>query len=151
MVLSARPPLDAVLEGLTLATTEDRDGGVVGVSTRSSRSESSISSNTPSRGNLYGQGGHPFRGESPSSFNDMLMQATTVSNQGGKKYRLWCVPTDSKEICMGLIGAGASFCTIRGCRKNHRGQSYHIASPGEVYVAKSSDTAYVEPRVDSRH
>jgi len=151
MVLSGRAPLDAVLEGLSLATSEDREGGVVGMSTRSNISESSISSNTPSRLNLYGQGSHPPRGESPSPFNDLLAQVTTVPNQVGKKYRLWCVPVDSKEICMGLIGAGASFCTIRGCRKNHRGQNYHIESPDEAYVAKSSEAAFVEPRLNTKH
>jgi len=149
MVFSGRPPLVAVLEGLTLATPGDRDGG--GLATRSSISEGSISSGTPSRVSPQGQGSYPPRGESPASFNDLLAQATTVSNQGGKKYRLWCLPVDSKEVCMGLIGAGASFCTIRGCTKTHRNQNYHLGSPGEAYVAKNSEAAFVEPSLDTRH
>jgi len=65
-----------------------------------------------------------------SGFYDVIAQATTVSSLGGKKDCIWCVPADSQEACMGLIGKGASFCTIRGCTKTHRSQSYHVAAPG---------------------
>ena len=154
MVFTGRAPLAAVLEGLSTASPTAREGGVTspsGVGTSASRSGvSSISSVTPARPS-YATGTLPPRGESPLSFNDLLAQATTVSNLGGRKYRLWCVPVDSQDVCMGLIGEGASFCTIRGCTKTHRSQSYHVAVPGEAYVAKAADKAFVEPRLKTQH
>jgi len=154
MVFTGRPPLASVLEGLTLASSTASEGGgtsTSGISTAASRSGgSSISSVTPARA-TYAPEPLPTRGESPMSFNALIAQATTVSNLGGKKYRMWCVPADTQDVCMGLIGEGASFCTIKGCTKTHRSQSYHVAAPGEAYVAKTSEKAFVEPRLKTQH
>ena len=154
--------LSSVLEQMRLASPGSRDGGGVGVrgegSTPGDSTEStarsigtSLSSVTPNRDQGFpamSSQAHPSRGESPFTFNNLFNQVTTASTSQsqGKKYRLWCTPVDTKNVCMGLIG-GSSFCTVKGCTKNHRSQKYHQGSSEEAYVARTNETAFVEPMI----
>jgi len=161
MVRTSR--LEAVLEELSSVSLASPGtsvgGGLEGINLQGSSpstvnaasthsDNTSISSVTPMRESGTGSFSQPHRGESPYAFNTLLHQASTAASsqsQGGKKYRLWCTPADTRNVCMGLIGQGASFCTIVGCSKNHRSQKVHPGIPQEAYVARTSESAFVEP------
>jgi len=84
----------------------------------------------------------PVRGE--SSF---LYTHPKTTTPGLRKYRAWCFDVNDEDICLGLLGQGTTFCTVKNCKKTHRSNVYHVALPGELYVARTADTAFVDPVV----
>jgi len=48
---------------------------------------------------------------------------------------------------LGSLGQGATFCTVKNCKKSHRSNVYHVALPGELYVTRTAETAFVDPVV----
>ena len=151
--LANSPELTSVLQELTLASPTASNGGVGGeeggpgpindASMISGITQSSAGVSTPiPRGttNMPPR----YRGESSIVDNARVTKTTT---SGLKKYRVWCFGVDETEICLGILGQGSLFCTIKNCRKTHRSNKYHPALPGELYVAKTSDTAFVDPFV----
>jgi hypothetical protein len=69
-----------------------------------------------------------------------------------KKSRIYLVPIDTEDfnkICFKLVGAGAVFCTAVNCRVTHHGGAIKMTPviSGDIFVAKSSTEAFVEPRM----
>ena len=89
--------------------------------------------------------GSPLEGESlPSPFVDT--HAVLASAPSRRKFKLWWVPEEKTElVCGTIIGQGHAFCTISNCSKNHRQQRFCTILPGEVYVQKSNDLAFIWP------
>jgi len=136
MVQTPRAQLAAVLEGLDLGSSPR--SGVQGgsASIDSGEFSDSVVRGSPSTIGTVGS----VKGE--SFISSSLPGYSTAASQ--RKYRLWCCPSDS-DICLGLKGQGQTFCTLTNCTKNHRTGSFQPALPGEVYVAKTSDSAFVNP------
>jgi hypothetical protein len=69
-----------------------------------------------------------------------------------KKSCIYVVPTDIKEynkVCFNLISVGAVFCIGTNCTVSHRGGAIMTVERGDIFVAKSSSEAFVEPRMSS--
>ena len=147
------PELSSALQELTLANlTASNGGGEGGGVPSDSNNEASLIS-----GITQGSAGvstptpvgttNRFpsnRGESSIADNDRVPKTTT---SGSRKYRVWCFEVDETDTCLGILGQGSLFCTVKNCRKTHRSNRYHPALPGELYVAKTSETAFVDPCV----
>jgi len=150
--LANSPELTSVLQELTLASpTASNGGGGEGGPSGSNNDASMISGITQSSAGVstpIPRGATNMlplqRGES-SIVDHTRVPKTTTS--GLRKYRVWCFETDETETCLGILGQGSLFCTVKNCRKTHRSNRYHPALPGELYVAKTSDTAFVDPCV----
>jgi hypothetical protein len=68
----------------------------------------------------------------------------------GKRFKIFVVPNQYKGFslyCFQFIGQGASYCTARNCATSHHHASVNIVMPGEIYVSKSSTTAFVTPSI----
>jgi len=139
MVQTPRAQLAAVLEGLDLGSSPR--SGVQGGSASIDSGDFSDSTNVRGSPSTIGTAGS-VKGE--SFISSSLPGYSTAGSQ--RKYRLWCCPSDS-DICLGLKGQGQTFCTLANCTKNHRTGSFQPALPGEVYVAKTSDSAFVNPYI----
>ena len=154
MVQSTSSPLSSVLRELTLASPMGSiEGGEVeserggrnishDASLVSGITQSSAGVSTPSPSGAF-NGNEPPRGESSLITRSRIQKTTT----GLRKYRLWCFDEAETDVCLGILGQGSLLCTIKNCKKNHRSNQQHIAVPGELYVAKTSETAFVEPCV----
>jgi len=147
MVQVSTPPLSSVLQELTLATLGHTDNGGVGgvdnaqtsneTSTMSAITQSYAGVSTPRTENVN----EPSRGEF------LIPRPIKTTTTGLRKYKAWCFNTDESDVCLGMLGQGALFCTVKNCRKTHRSNTFHVALPGELYVAKTADTAFVDPVV----
>jgi hypothetical protein len=74
------------------------------------------------------------------------------TSSSSKKSRVYISPIDTEdfnEVCHKLIGSGTVFCTARNCTVSHRGGAVMTVTPGDIFVAKSSTEAFVEPRMSS--
>jgi hypothetical protein len=83
---------------------------------------------------------------------DMFGQSDAQKTTTTKKSRIYVVPTDIKEykeVCFNLIGVGSVFCTGTNCTVSHRGGAIMTVDRGDIFVAKSSSEAFVEPRMSS--
>lgn len=118
-------------------------------------------------GSPRARGGHDFHshapgtsniaGSSPLSSNEgesksssvinsaALPPAVVASAQSSRKHRLWKVPDSTDSLCFKLIGQGGVFCITSNCTTNHRGVKFFHPLPGEIYVMKSPETAFVAP------
>jgi hypothetical protein len=82
--------------------------------------------------------------ETVSSIDGMRSQVPTsvsITRMGvgsDKKYKLFEAPRDS------LIGQGTTFYTAENCRISHQGSVY-IVSPGDLFVAKTPNSAFADP------
>jgi len=146
--------LDAVLREIDHAATPIRAtrgvGGTQGGNEDSSRPE-----------NLQGSTISPFSHiEAPSTHHSDLGESTlmplslppavvaTALDQ--KRYKLWRTPYSTEHTCYRLISQGASFCILENCSINHKGALKHFHPiPGELYVMKSSSTAFIAPAIQS--
>ena len=52
-----------------------------------------------------------------------------------------------QRLLLQFIGQGASYCTARNCNTAHHHSLVKTVKPGEIYVAKSSSTAFVTPSI----
>jgi len=147
------PELSSALQELTLANlTASNGGGEGGGIPSASNNEASLISgitqasagvSTPTPVGTTNR--LPSnRGESSIADNDRMPTTTT---SGSRKYRVWCFEVDETDTCLGILGQGSLFCIVKNCRKTHRSNRYHPALPGELYVAKNSETAFVDPCV----
>jgi len=119
-------------------------GGTGGNETNlvSAITQSSVGVATPVAGS---HGRDPPRGESTLVTRTRVTKTTASAS---RKYRSWCFEVDEgADICLGMLGQGSTFCTVKNCRKTHWSNTYHLALPGELYVAKTADTAFVDPCV----
>ena len=126
MVQTPKARLAAVLEDLAFSDNPRR--------LRSQGGSESMETSPSTLGTLD----FPDKGES-NSFSSSL-----TGSDANKRYKVWCYPADT-DICLGIIGQGQTFCTIENCKKTHRSSTFHVAVPGEVFVLKKSDAAFVEP------
>jgi hypothetical protein len=84
---------------------------------------------------------------------DMSDEQGTEANMVGsnaKRFRIFVVPTwdiGFSTYCFQFIGQGASYCTAVNCAASHHHSSVKTVMPGEIYVAKSSTTAFVTPSI----
>jgi hypothetical protein len=86
----------------------------------------------------------------PSEVNMREGQAGDDDTHGanGKRFKIFVVPREtSSTLCFQLIGQGASFCTARNCATAHHHASVKRVKPGDIYIAKSSTTAFVTPSI----
>jgi hypothetical protein len=70
----------------------------------------------------------------------------------GKRFKIFVVPNQERgfeSFCFQLIGQGGSFCTARHCATSHHHASIKAVKPGEIYIAKSSGTAFVTPSLQT--
>jgi hypothetical protein len=70
----------------------------------------------------------------------------------GKRVKIFAIPgwdEGFSTYCFRFIGQGASFCTAKNCVTSHHHTSKKQVAPGELYVAKSSSTAFVTPLITS--
>jgi len=136
MVQISTPPLTSVLQELTLGASSLAGDG--GGSHASASNESSILA-----GNTQSVGVSTPITQSPQNFNESPRGESLTSRQiktttvGLRKYRAWCFDTEESDVCLGMLGQGSTFCTVRDCRKTHRSNAFHVALPGELYVAKT--------------
>jgi len=87
----------------------------------------------------------PLEGES-LPFPLVDTHAVLASAPSRRKFKLWWVPEEKTElVCGTIIGQGHAFCTILNCEKKHRQQRMCTIIPGEVYVQKSHDLAFIWP------
>ena len=144
MVQTPRARLAAALEDLNIEDASPRSSSLGGLGEVS--------------GSLISEAKSDLVRDSPSTFDTFEIVkgesflSSSLPGYGGmssqKKYKLWCCPTES-STCLGLIGSGQTFCTIINCRKTHRNNAFQPAVPGEIYVAKSSEAAFVNPVISS--
>jgi len=88
------------------------------------------------------------KGESsltPSFTSAALPAAVLASAQDSRRYKLWRVPEVTDGFCFQLIGQGGLFCIIKKCTTKHRGVKFFHPLPGEVYVQKTQDLAFIAP------
>jgi hypothetical protein len=82
-------------------------------------------------------------------------QAEILVNQtsNGKRDKIFVVPdwnNGFSTYCFQFIGQGASFCTAKNCTtSHHHASTKKEVVPGELYVCKSSSTAFVTPSISS--
>ena len=147
-----RPPLNSVLGELTLATHSASSGGG---SSRGTHEEESSGVLVPPFDYMTGIT-TPLQTEtSSSSFTRGESSTTTlfsskkaISSASNRKYKLWHFhPSETSDVCLGIIGQGSLFCTLHNCTKKHRTNQFKVALPGEAYVAKTNDSAFVDPFV----
>ena len=88
----------------------------------------------------------PGSGESGLNIDTRAVQASASTN---RKYKLWNVREEEVSfICARTIGQGHVFCTLKNCTKKHRGQErLCTVIPGEAYVQRDSETAFMWPSV----
>jgi len=95
----------------------------------------------------------PFtKGESvvtPNFISAALPAAVRASAQDLKRYKLWRVPDDTDNICFKLIGQGGIFCISHHCTTEHRGTKFFHPLPGEIYVLKTQDKAFIAPTMSA--
>ena len=85
------------------------------------------------------------KGESSTSSPTSLLTSSSAST----KYRLWVTPEDQENPCYRLIGQGSTFCIQSSCSTNHRSTKHFHPLPGEIYVLKTSTSAFKEPSLKS--
>jgi len=84
-------------------------------------------------------------GESEQNIDTLAIQASASTS---RRYKLWHVPEDETSyICARMIGQGPAFCTIRNCTTNHREDRVCTVIPGEAYVQRDKDSAFIWPSV----
>ena len=137
------PDLAGVLEEIDTGSLSSTMGGRVRESP--SRSDESFAHvETPSRSDPTSSS---FEGESPSS--NVLPDAVLASSQTDTRYRLWKAPASFEDSCFRLIDQGGSFCTAQGCTVSHKSMKHFHPLPGEIYVKKSTTTAFIAPSIPS--
>jgi len=88
-------------------------------------------------------------GES-SLMSASLPPAVVATALDQKRYKLWRTPYSTDHTCYRLISQGASFCILENCSVNHKGTLKHFHPiPGELYVMKTSSTAFIAPVIQS--
>jgi hypothetical protein len=79
---------------------------------------------------------------------------TAIQALNGKRFKIFVVPKSLDEtfgtFCFQLIGQVASFCTARNWDMAHHHASAKKVKPGEIYLAKSSTTAFVTPSITTK-
>jgi len=83
----------------------------------------------------------PSQALSPSA---VLLPAAVPND--AKKYKIWKV-SDEENRCYRLIGQGSTFCINHYCKVNHKSVKHVHPLPGEVYVLKTSTTAFCQPSI----
>jgi len=78
-----------------------------------------------------------------------LPAAVLASSHEDKRYHLWQAPDSFEDSCFRLIGQGSSFCITEQCTVSHKTTKHFHPLPGEIYVKKSSTTAFVAPSIPS--
>jgi hypothetical protein len=89
----------------------------------------------------------PIREVTMSEAQDPDLENQTSN---GKGFKVFVVPSLDKgflSFCFQYIGQGASFCTARNCTTSHHNASVRKVMLGELYVAKSTTTAFVTPSI----
>lgn len=89
-----------------------------------------------------------------SASSTSSMSSNLPKYMHNKKYRVTVVPSyehSRRNICGRPVGrAGVSFCTLRGCEKTHKPMNDRIRlEPGQVFIAKSDEEAFISPSVNS--
>ena len=63
---------------------------------------------------------------------------------------MWTLPSteQAEDTCLSFIGHGGSaFCTLANCHKKHQNLAFCNVVPGEAYVARAPDSAFVAPSI----
>jgi hypothetical protein len=153
--------LSALDEVSVSRTTERRNRGV-GSALDQSPTRNSPGARSSDSWSGPGQGTSGYAGESVFGKPEMMMSDGSVSSRvpvsvstrlsrgsTGKKCKLIRIPQLDEgysDLCLGLIGHGTTFCTALRCKTAHQGTVLSVPTPGELYVAKSPTTAFVDPK-----
>jgi len=137
--------LAAVLDELDNDPTSGHIGGVQSPHVRSPHHSEDSFTHVPS---LSRTSTPSIEGESqlPSM---TLPAAVLASSKEDMKYRLWKAPASFEDSCFRLIGQGSCFCITDKCTVAHKTTKHFHPLPGEIYVKRSSTTAFVAPSISS--
>jgi hypothetical protein len=152
MSTTTDPDLERLVADMSVTQTPRRqnDGGVNG---NVNEGQGTLGGGSTVTGEPFtvfsGEGNRRFR-DIPREVNmdDGRMTEQDTPGSNGKRFKIFVIPTDNtgfSSYCFQFIGQGASYCTARNCATSHHHASVKAVKPGEIYVAKSSTTAFVTP------
>jgi len=91
----------------------------------------------------------PHEGESSSLPSTTLPAAVLAASQNEKRYHLWRAPETFENSCFRLIGQGSAFCILSDCTIAHKSTKHFHPLPGEIYVKKRLNQAFIAPSISS--
>ena len=63
-------------------------------------------------------------------------------------FKILNLPDDIQEVCRGIIGGGAAFCTNIGCNVKHRSIKYFEARSSRVHIIKQPGVCFRAPFIE---
>lgn len=80
---------------------------------------------------------------------EITTPSSVVSTTGSNKFGIMILPDDTfsfNDICKRKIGNGAKMCVRKNCTINHKGGFVASVIRGDIFVQKTTDVVYMEPR-----